>query len=72
METVLTHMALAGDPRSHNFRQAVDVDRLDAEAGFKVAAHRLAPRLGAESPTRKRHFAISMPMLGATSAMLRA
>ena len=41
-------MALAGDAGAHDFGQAVDVDRLDAEPLLEIAAHRIAPRLRSE------------------------
>src|SRR5580698_7034184 len=44
MQAVLLDVTLAGDAGAEDFRQAVDVDRLDAEPRFEVAAHRLAPR----------------------------
>src|SRR5262249_45100810 len=54
MQPALRHMALGRDAGAENFRQAVDVDRLDAEAGFEITPHRLAPRLRAECALSQR------------------
>ncbi len=52
----LRHVAFAGDAGPHDFRQAVDVDRLEAQPLLKIAAHRVAPRFGAEEPDPQRRM----------------
>ena len=46
--------ALVGDTRPHDLRQAVDIDRVDAEPAFDLLAHRAGPGLGAENADLER------------------
>src|SRR5439155_26001965 len=46
--------AFAGDARPHHFRQAVDIDRVDAGTRLDLGAHRIGPRLRAKDPDLKR------------------
>ena len=57
MESVLGNMTLAGDARPDDLRQAIEVDRLDAKLLFEIAAHRIAPGLGAEHADAQRKLA---------------
>ena len=57
VQAVLHLAAFAGDARPDDLRQAVDVDRLDAEPRLDVAAHGVGPRLGAEDADVQRQFA---------------
>ena len=56
VQAVLHLPAFAGDARPDDLRQAVDVDRLDAEPRLDVAAHGVGPRLGAEDAGVQRQF----------------
>ncbi len=49
-------LAFAGDSGPHDFRQSVDVDRLEAQSRLDLAPHRVAPRLGAEHADVERAF----------------
>src|SRR5574343_1265516 len=48
--------ALAGNARPHHFGQAVDVDGVEAQLALDLAAHALAPRLGAEDADLQRNL----------------
>jgi hypothetical protein len=57
VQAVLRDVAFAGDARTENLGQAVDVDRAQAEAILQILAHRVAPRLGAEQADAQRRSA---------------
>ncbi len=54
--------AFVGHARAHHFRQAVDVDRIDAGADLDVVAHRLGPGFGAEDADLQRRGARVQPL----------
>ena len=54
VQPVLLEIALAGNAGAEDFRQAIHVHGLDAEASFKIAPQRLAPRLGTKSAAAQR------------------
>ena len=54
VQAVLGLDAFVGDARADHLGEAVDVDRIEREAGLDLLAHRLGPGLGAEDPDLKR------------------
>ena len=57
VQAVLPRVAFTGDARPENLREAVNVDRLDAEARLEVVAHGFAPGLGPEGAATDRQLA---------------
>ena len=53
MKTVFRLNALAGNTRSYNLGQAVDIDRMKVESFFDLFAHRICPWFGTKDPDLK-------------------
>ena len=54
---ILALDAFARDTRADDFRQPIEVERIDAHALLDLGAHHLGPRLCAEDPDPQRAFA---------------
>src|SRR5262249_8396110 len=57
VQTVLRLVTFAGDARSDDLRQPINIHGLDGELVLELAAHALAPGLGAEAPVAQRQLA---------------